>query len=124
MQTSDTSRLFHVGSGGTSFIGGAGVPSMGSFPGGIPPQRSYWAIEIGEGKTSASGSTIVTFPNSGFSSTPFVVMTVKPNSFAQSSSFGVVASIGGTTFTAASFNTGGTGSSESFEWVAFGLRTL
>jgi len=71
MQTSDTSRFFHVGSAGTSFIGGAQVISAGSFPG-TAPQRHYWAMEFGEGKT-ASGSTSLTYP-SGFSGIPFTVL--------------------------------------------------
>src|SRR6185436_16344531 len=73
MQTSDTSRLFGVGSGGTSFIGGPTVLSAGSFPGTVP-QRHYWAEEFGEGKTAASGTTTVGFPNSGYSGKPFVFL--------------------------------------------------
>lgn len=71
MQTSDTSRLFHVGSGGTSLIGGPGVVSIASYPGGAAPQRHYWVEEVGASRTDSSGSTVVTFPNSGFSGVPY-----------------------------------------------------
>ncbi len=73
MQASDTSRFFHVGSGGTSFIGGPTVISAGSYPG-TAPQRHYWAEEFGEGKT-VSGTTNVGFPNSGYSGKPYVFVT-------------------------------------------------
>src|SRR5690242_799191 len=46
MVTSDTSRFFHVGSGGTSFIGGPTVISAGSYPGTVP-QRFIWVEEWG-----------------------------------------------------------------------------
>jgi hypothetical protein len=73
MQTSDTSRFFGVGSGGTSFIGGATVISAGSFPGSVP-QRNIWVEEFGQGKT-VSGSTIIAIPNSGYNGTPSVYLT-------------------------------------------------
>src|SRR6266850_7433688 len=68
---SDTSNFFHVGSGGTAFIGGARAISAGSYPGGAPPQRYQWIEEFGEGRT-LSGTTTVSFPNSGYSGMPFV----------------------------------------------------
>src|SRR5689334_10227962 len=45
MVTSDTSRLFHVGSAGTSYLGGQNDLSVGSSP--VGGQRFYWAIEFG-----------------------------------------------------------------------------
>src|SRR2546426_7884040 len=45
MVTSDTSRLFHVGSAGTMFLGGQTTISATSVPG----QRFYWATEFGQG---------------------------------------------------------------------------
>jgi len=79
MLTSDTSRLFAVGSGGTSMIGGPRHLSMGSYPGGAPPQRYYWAEEVGTSSITAGGSyqTAITFPNSGFSGVPFTYLQVK-----------------------------------------------
>ena len=77
MWASDTSQFFHVGSGGTVLIGGPRVLSMGSFPGGAPPQRIQWAMEAGEGATTdSSGQTTITFPNSGFSGRPFTTLTI------------------------------------------------
>lgn len=79
MQTSDTSRLFGVGSGGTTLIGGPTVLLGGSFPDTVP-QRHYWAMEFGAGSTNASdGSGSVVFPNSGFSGRPHVTITPLSN---------------------------------------------
>lgn len=76
MQTSDTSRLFGVGSGGTVLFGAATMLSAASFPGGSAPQRHYWAVEFGADETDpTSGRTNVTYPNSGFSGLPFVYLT-------------------------------------------------
>lgn len=72
MQTSDTSRLFHVGSGGTSLVGGVTAILNGGFPG-TAPQRHYWAME--SIFTATPGSTVthtIAFPNSGFSGRPLV----------------------------------------------------
>lgn len=71
MITSDTSRFFGVGSGGTVFIGGPGVVSIGSFPGGSTPQRHIWMEEIGIALAS-DGSVAITIPNSGYSGLPFI----------------------------------------------------
>ena len=121
MQTSDTSRLFHVGSGGTSFIGGATVISAGSYPGTVP-QRSYWAMEFGEGKTVTSGATTITFPNSGFSAVPYIFLTPYPN--APTGHTLVVSTRQEASFAAISHNTGATASTISFFWQAIGTRTL
>ena len=75
MTTSDTSRLFGVGSGGTVLVGGATVPSFGSVPWTLP-QRHYWAEEFGTGITKSSGTTIVLYPNSGFSGVPQFMLQV------------------------------------------------
>lgn len=73
MVTSDTSRLFHVGSAGTMLLGGAGTISIDSSPGG---SRSYWAMEVGQGVILSNQTSLnVTFPNSGFSGFPFCVAT-------------------------------------------------
>lgn len=68
--TSDTSRLFHAGSDGTMFLGGAS-----SIQGGYPPQggqKFYYAQESGIENAGAAGLTTVTFPRSGFSGLPGV----------------------------------------------------
>src|SRR3989440_7347060 len=71
--TSDTSRLFHVGSAGTMFLGGSAVISAGSQP--VGGQRFYWAEEFGR-QINNAGNTIITFPNSGFSGIPFVFLSL------------------------------------------------
>lgn len=72
MVTSDTSRFFHVGSAGTMFLGGQASPQLSA-----PGQTSYWAIETGtiSGGWNSNGSVTVAIPNSGFSSTPIVMVT-------------------------------------------------
>lgn len=79
MVTSDTSRLFAVGSAATSFIGGPGVVSIGTYPGGAPPQRHVWVEEVGAGMTDSSGGLSVLFPNSGFSGAPYVFASIITN---------------------------------------------
>ena len=76
MLTSDTSRLFGVGSGGTVLLGGPTVLSMGTFPSTLP-QRHHWAMETGVSNTGAgtTDGVQVTIPNSGFSGVPFVVVS-------------------------------------------------
>lgn len=122
MQTSDTSRLFHVGSGGTAFIGGPTVLSIGSFPG-TTPQRQYWAAEVGEAITNISGNAGINFANSGFSIVPFVLLTARDlgalglnvNYFSGNAQTMTVKS-----YTAA----GASASSVSFYWCAIGTRAL
>lgn len=123
MQTSDTSRLFGVGSGGTTFLGGPTVISAGSFPGSLP-QRAIWVEEWGEGKTVASGTTTIAFANSGYSGRPYVLLTVLPSSIVQTAHIIGLASLGATSFTAVSHNTAGAQSSVSFIWRSVGTRAL
>lgn len=119
MWASDTSNFFHVGSGGTAFIGGARVISAGSYVG----TRSYWAEEFGEGKTAASGSTSIAYP-SVFNGKPYVVATAVPSSLLQAASWVVLGSVSASGFAAASYNTGGAQSSVSFFWHAIGTRSF
>lgn len=120
-ETSDTSRLFHVGSGGTSYIGGATVISAGSFPG-SQPQRHVWVEEFGEGLT-ASGSTIITIPNSGYSGRPFIQVTAyNPNIVAQIMTISNVATAQFTVRSCATDLLGN--SSVSFFWRSVGSRVL
>lgn len=124
MFTSDTSCLFGVGSGGTSFIGGPTVISAGSFPGGLP-QRHYWATEFGIAIIpSGSVGTTISFPNSGYSGSPYVLITpfqnitsyltmpfvdsVAATNFTARTQDGLVAKVGGNQFT----------------WLSIGSRVL
>jgi hypothetical protein len=72
--TSDTSRLFHVGSAGTMFLGGQNTLSVGSSP--VGGQKFYWAEEFGSLVEGAVPVNSVTFPNSGFSGVPFTQLSV------------------------------------------------
>lgn len=125
MQTSDTSRFFHTGSGGTALIGGITAILHGTFPG-TAPQRHYWAVESGEGRTS-SGATTISFPNSGFSGIPHTVLTPKITSLAADGGAAImwVSGAGITGFTANSRLTDGASTStHSFFWHSLGTRVL
>lgn len=119
-QASDTSRLFGVGSGGTTFLGGPTVISAGSFPGTVP-QRAIWVEEFGEGATKSS-TTVVSLPNSGYSGKPYVFVTAYPASPLGHSI--VLTSVTATQFTVGSFNTADTASAISFFWRSVGTRAL
>lgn len=73
MITSDTSRLFHVGSGGTMFLGGnaASLVTSPNNPG--PSQMAYWAVEVALQAPDSFGSITGTFA-SAFSGVPFVFL--------------------------------------------------
>ena len=75
MLTSDTSRLFGVGSGGTVLLGGGAVMSVDSWPTGANPQRHHFVESFGTSITAGGGNVRVTFPNSGFSAIPVVTAT-------------------------------------------------
>jgi hypothetical protein len=122
MWASDTSNFFHVGSGGTAFVGGPRALSLGSYPGTVP-QRKYWALEMGEDITNVSGGITVSIPNSGFSTAPYVVVTSRDGtSPGNRCNLGVALS---TTFTVFSYkSTGASASSISFHWMAIGQRAL
>jgi hypothetical protein len=120
MMTSDTSRLFGVGSGGTMLIGGQNIMSMGSSP--VGGQRYYWAVEMGTGTTDGTGTAIVTFPNSGFSGVPFMLATAS-----DASGIGTVASVTGVTNALATIKTF-TGNTAikvtNFIYMSLGTRVL
>lgn len=123
--TSDTSRFFHVGSGGTAFIGGAAVISAGSYPGGAAPQRYYWAMEFGNGTTAASGVTLVTIPNSGYSGAPFVQVTRTDVAGASSRGATMVPARTQTQFEVDTYDTGGAAvGGIGFTWLSIGSRVL
>ena len=121
MQTSDTSRLFGVGSGGTVFIGGATTISAGSYPGTVP-QRHHWVEEFGEGKTSV-GNLIVSIPNSGYSGRPYVTLTAYDTTTNMQSVW--LTNVAATQFTVKSSSSNLLGnSSTSFFWRSVGTRAL
>lgn len=120
MLTSDTSRLFGVGSGGTVFIGGPTVISAGSYPGGAPPQRFTWVMEFGIGQTK-SGLTNITYPST-YSGAPFVFVIGEESIRAE-----IMTLDGrtGTSFNIRSTKTDGLGNSNAtFLWFSIGSRVL
>lgn len=76
MVTSDTSRLFGVGSNGTCLLGaGPNSLSLGTTPANLSNQiqRHCWVEEVG---AATSFPTAVTIPNSGYSGLPYVFLSV------------------------------------------------
>lgn len=127
MLTSDTSRLFGVGSGGTVYLGGYGSLSVDSFPGVAAPQRAYWAIEMGTALSDVNGRYNVTFPNSGFSGVPFVMGT--PGLLTVNSGASAVFVLDTTKVTPSTFSglavlTAGTVSGVTLTWMSIGTRAL
>ena len=124
MLTSDSSRLFGVGSVSTSLLGGPTVLLAGSFPGSLP-QRSYWAVEFGQSAAvHVSGdhfSDTVTFPNSGFSGAPYVLLT--PLGSGSTAATLLIASVNKTTLVVHSHKTV-TDFDVTYNWVSIGTRTL
>lgn len=124
MQTSDTSRLFGVGSGGTVFYGGSRVISVGT-DADTATGRSHWVEEFGEGITGGGGLLGVSFPNSGFSGKPYMFLTpitIGVNPFVVS-----VENLSATSFTAITYTeTAGptVKSGGSFFWRSLGTRAL
>lgn len=79
--SSDRSRLFHVGSTGTMFLGGAqslqilsGNGNLDGFMAAALPQTHYWAVESTFSVLRSQGTCVVTFPSSGYSGIPFVLV--------------------------------------------------
>lgn len=113
--------MFHTGSAGTSFIGGAAVLSIGSYPGTVP-QRAIWVEEVGIGQTK-SGSTSITIPNSGYSAAPFVFLTTLQANPTQEVCW--VTTVSATAFTVRSNATDNNAtSSTTFFWRSIGTRAL
>ena len=123
MWTTDTTRLFHVGSGGTRLVGGDTVLSFDSDMG---LTRHRWTAQYGEGRT-ASGTTVITIPNSGFSGIPFIFVTPRITSLVADGGACIlwVSGVGNTQFTVNSRLTdGATTSNHSFYWQSLGSRVL
>ena len=123
MVTSDTSRLFHVGSAGTMFLGSALGLVMGTATGAVG--RSYWAADIGSIAIDPTGVTRCTYSGSGFSGngTPFAQLLVSGSANPMVLE---ITALTPTYFdaitrdsTTANFATGG-----SIYWFSVGTRTL
>lgn len=119
--TSDSSRLFHVGSAGTMLLGGQTALLVGDSPTG--GQRFYWAVESGTGKTNAQGTATVTIQNSGYSGVPNVMLTTWDVSKSGVGA-GIGATLNATQFEVFTHNPNGVGSAASFFWYSIGTRTL
>ena len=117
--TSDTSKLFHVGSGGTMFLGGQTAISAGSSP--VGGQRFYWVAEFGDGITNSSGLATIAFPNSGYSGKPFIYLTVERSSGQFNAQ---VNTVNGTTLGVSGWASGSLQSGVSFNWLSLGTRTF
>ena len=129
MLTSDTSQLFAMSSVASFFIGGVAGLSVDSFPGGAAPQKHRWVLSAGTSQT-VSGSIQVTYPNSGFSQVPYVLLTAGSESSDVFTNASIVRILGSRT---TCFTAGGyvmdVGSGTSFQpgnalfsWQAIGLR--
>lgn len=78
MLTSDTSRLFGVGSGGTVLLGDPNLLTLGTNNSWTaPPQRAYWASEASVVVTDPTGTATWIYPNSGYSGVPFLQGTAE-----------------------------------------------
>jgi hypothetical protein len=120
MTTSDSSRLFGVGSGGTVLLGGSNVISAGSFPDTVP-QRHHWVEEFGEGQVKTSTVTTVTIPNSGYSGRPYIFL----NYHGADANFASIIAYSKTTFSVGINSHEGIGQSNvSFFWRSIGTRVL
>lgn len=122
MVTSDSSRLFHVGSQGTMFIGGQSGIVGGTSPTG--GQGFYWAQEWGETFISTV-SQVISLPNSGFSGVPTVLVSTMTTSNTQVPVATIIARTA-TTFTISGrdVSNGGTISKYTLAWLSIGTRTF
>ena len=124
---SDTSNFFHVGSAGTMFLGGQRTISANSTP--VGGQRFYWATEFGR-NTLPAGVGSVTFPNSGFSGSPFVVLSIftpeATTNRAYAGWFSAISALGFTAQVRKLIGTGAPGAPEDIDifWYSVGTRTL
>lgn len=123
--TSDTSRLFHVGSAGTMLLGGQNVISAGSSP--VGGQTFAWFEEFGAVLRSAATTDIVSIPHSGYSGIPFIYLTYQ-DSLSQAACAAAVDPryVAKTQFGVYTFvtNTGTLSSSGTVYWRSLGTRVL
>lgn len=96
--------------------------SAGSFPGTVP-QRHHWALEFGIGLIiSGSATTIISFPNSGYSGAPYVFISpYQTVSSYLTTPF--VSAIAAANFTARSQDNLAS-ANEQFTWMSIGTRVL
>ena len=127
MYTSDSSRLFGVGSEGTVLLGDTNLLSVGTTAGISRPQRAYWALEFGQAVSDADGRFNITYPSSGFSGRPYFTATafsVDPAGpyFVSMDSAGMTAS----TVSGLVRNASSTVAIAAipFQWMSIGTRTL
>ena len=126
MVTSDSSRLFAINSDGTMLVGGRTVPLVGPNSAITVPQRVYWGIEHNISATGVEGLVVVTFANSGFSSTPTLVANIVEAVSASTASSRLIVSgldSSGVTF-AALHAVSNTSLNRNVHWTAIGPRTL
>lgn len=126
MWTSDTSRQFHVGSGGTSLIGGATAILATDYPSGTAPQRHFWSEEWGIGVTGSGGSVLVTIPNSGYSGLPIIQVTHRVTDNAAAATLLSVLPADAASFVVRSIINGGVTflPGQLFYWRSVGTRAL
>lgn len=122
MLTSDTSRLFGVGSGGTVLLGGPTAMLGGEYPGTVP-QRHYWAEEWGAGTTGSTGSVTITFPRSGFSGLPNVQVTLATPVTGIDASL-QIHTVDGASVIVSAIGSGSFLSDQNFFWRSLGSRVL
>jgi|SRR3990167_4378205 len=124
MLTSDTSRLFAVGSGGTVLLGDTNLLSVGTDAGIARPQRAYWAMEFGRVLVQSAGIA-VPIPNSGFSGVPFVTASlVSTAATAPARVFVTIRALSADSFNIFTEDTTGTGQVAVVDWISIGTRTL
>ena len=137
MIASDTSRLFGVGSTGSVLLGGGPlVLSLGSAVAVTFPQRAHMVVETGVVQPSADTFVVVTFPNSGFSTVPTLLVSESNRSSYASSVVPAavqpfVGTLSATSFGVAFMNAsnsvltaGDDDGALAFSWLAIGSRTL
>ena len=127
MFASDSSRFFHVGSGGSSYIGSPYVLEIFPHPSVAAPTREIWAEEHGVGYMPA-GSTSTTIAFTGFNGIPIIVQSTWTDGGAGDVSAikaTFLRSVGQTSFILTSAQGDGASMSNfSFFWRSMGTRTL
>lgn len=125
MWTSDSSKLFHVGSGGSVYLGG---PTGISLDHGYLafPQRHQWVEEVGITAipTGSSQSVTVVIPNSGYSGVPYLWLTENDPADPTTLSPGQFKVFGATTGTFKILQLSAGGAGWSVCWRSLGTRAL
>lgn len=141
MVTSDTTRFFGVGSGGTALFGDPFQPAfgsassfsvLGSFNSVAWPQRYQWAMESGYTVSNAQSIATVPYPNSGFSFPPLVFLQEGPHPAqvekgadpVAALALATSASLMTITALARDISNGSAAAQVGISWLAIGLRTL